>query len=74
MLAATLISALFAAALAGLLLRSMPREVARERLIEAVNAALPQTQCGRCTFTGCKPYATALVDGVADIDHCPPGG
>src|SRR5262249_21923709 len=33
-----------------------------------------QTQCGRCTFTGCKPYATALAQGEADINQCPPGG
>lgn len=74
MLTATLISAGFAAALAGMLLRAKPRSNTRERLIDAVNAALPQTQCGRCTFAGCKPYATALVDGEADINHCPPGG
>lgn len=74
MLIATFITAGFAAALAALLLRTKPRASMRERLIDAVNSALPQTQCGRCTFTGCKPYATALVDGQADINHCPPGG
>lgn len=52
------------------------RSSARERalLIEHVNALLPQTQCGRCTFKGCKPYATAIVTGEADINQCPPGG
>src|SRR5688572_21751439 len=74
MLIATFITAGFAAALAAMLLRTKPRESMREHLIDAVNAALPQTQCGRCTFAGCKPYATALVDGQADINHCPPGG
>lgn len=74
MLSATLISAGFAATLAALLVRSKGQETVRDRLIEAVNDALPQTQCGRCTFAGCKPYATALVDGRADINHCPPGG
>jgi electron transport complex protein RnfB len=73
-LVATLISAGFALMLAAMLLRAKPREQMRERLIDAVNAALPQTQCRRCTFAGCKPYATALVDGQADINHCPPGG
>ncbi len=73
MLTATLISAGFAAALAAVLMREKPADV-REQLIDAANAALPQTQCGRCTFSGCKPYATALVDGAADTNHCPPGG
>jgi electron transport complex protein RnfB len=74
MLIATLISAGFAAALAVVLVRAKSPDVMRERLIESVNDALPQTQCRRCTFAGCKPYATALVDGHADINHCPPGG
>lgn len=72
MLTATLICACFAATLAAMLVR--PRPQVRERMIDAVNDVLPQTQCGRCTFKGCKPYATALVDGQADINHCPPGG
>ena len=25
-------------------------------------------------FTGCRPYATALANGEADINQCPPGG
>jgi Na+-translocating ferredoxin:NAD+ oxidoreductase subunit B len=74
MLIATLISAGLAAALAGVLMRARSRNDAREQLIDAVNRALPQTQCGRCTFAGCKPYATALIDGRADINQCPPGG
>lgn len=45
-----------------------------DRLIDEIDALLPQTQCGRCTFTGCRPYATALANGEADIDQCPPGG
>jgi electron transport complex protein RnfB len=42
--------------------------------IESINDLLPQTQCGRCSFTGCRPYATALAEGTADINQCPPGG
>jgi Na+-translocating ferredoxin:NAD+ oxidoreductase subunit B len=45
-----------------------------ERFIEGLNALLPQTQCGRCTFAGCRPYATAIARGEADINQCPPGG
>ena len=41
---------------------------------ERVNALLPQTQCGQCSFPGCRPYAQAMVRGEADINQCPPGG
>ena len=37
-------------------------------------AVLPQTQCTRCGFPDCAAYAQALVDGVASINQCPPGG
>ena len=43
-------------------------------LIEQINAVLPQTQCTKCGYDGCKPYATALAESSADIDRCPPGG
>jgi electron transport complex protein RnfB len=43
-------------------------------LIEQIDAILPQTQCGQCGFPGCKPYATAIAEGEADINQCPPGG
>jgi Na+-translocating ferredoxin:NAD+ oxidoreductase subunit B len=43
-------------------------------LIDRIDALLPQTQCGRCTFAGCRPYAAALARGEADINQCPPGG
>ena len=41
---------------------------------ESVDALLPQTQCTRCGYTGCRPYAEAIVAGEADINQCPPGG
>ena len=43
-------------------------------LIDAIDAVLPQTQCTKCGYAGCRPYAEALVQGDADIDRCPPGG
>ena len=43
-------------------------------LVEKIDAILPQTQCGQCSFPGCKPYATAIAEGRADINQCPPGG
>jgi Na+-translocating ferredoxin:NAD+ oxidoreductase subunit B len=46
----------------------------RDALIDTIDQLLPQTQCGRCTFSGCRPYAAALAAGEADINQCPPGG
>jgi len=43
-------------------------------MTEKINSILPQTQCGKCDFSGCKPYANAIVEGTADINQCPPGG
>jgi len=43
-------------------------------LVERVDALLPQTQCRRCGYEGCRPYASAMVLGEAPIDRCPPGG
>ncbi len=42
--------------------------------VDAVDALLPQTQCRRCGYDACRPYAQALVRGEADINRCPPGG
>jgi electron transport complex protein RnfB len=41
--------------------------------IKAIDALLPQTQCTRCGYTGCLPYAQAIAEG-APINQCPPGG
>jgi electron transport complex protein RnfB len=43
-------------------------------LIEAIDALLPQTQCTKCGYQGCRPYAEAIAQGDADINQCPPGG
>ena len=43
-------------------------------LVDKIDAILPQTQCGQCGFLGCRPYATAIASGEADINQCPPGG
>ena len=43
-------------------------------LVQKIDAILPQTQCGQCGFPGCKPYATAIAKGEAEINQCPPGG
>jgi Na+-translocating ferredoxin:NAD+ oxidoreductase subunit B len=43
-------------------------------LIERIDSLLPQTQCRRCGYDGCRPYAQALAQGEAAINRCPPGG
>ncbi len=43
-------------------------------LTERLDRILPQTQCGQCGYTGCRPYAEAMAAGDADVDRCPPGG
>ena len=60
----------------GLLLgySSIKFKVDGDPLVERIDAILPQTQCGQCGFPGCKPYATAIASGEADINQCPPGG
>jgi electron transport complex protein RnfB len=41
---------------------------------EEIDRLLPQTQCTRCGYAGCLPYAQALASGAADLNQCPPGG
>ncbi|MFL6581531.1 MAG: RnfABCDGE type electron transport complex subunit B [Burkholderiales bacterium] len=48
--------------------------VVNTELANAIDAVLPQTQCTKCGYAGCRPYAEALAQGDADIDQCPPGG
>ena len=43
-------------------------------LVDKIDSILPQTQCGQCGYPGCRPYATAIAAGEADINKCPPGG
>jgi H+/Na+-translocating ferredoxin:NAD+ oxidoreductase subunit B len=43
-------------------------------LAQRIDALLPQTQCRRCGYEGCRPYADAVAAGMASINRCPPGG
>ncbi|WP_256930679.1 electron transport complex subunit RsxB [Pseudomonas sp. ABC1] len=45
----------------------------KQRLVERIDALLPQTQCRECGYPGCMPYARAIVEGER-IGKCPPGG
>ena len=46
----------------------------RAALADALDAALPQTQCTRCGYPDCRAYAAAIAQTQADINRCPPGG
>jgi len=46
----------------------------RLELARRIDALLPQTQCRRCGYDGCRPYARAIAQGAAAINRCPPGG
>ncbi|MFO8025521.1 electron transport complex subunit RsxB [Thiohalophilus sp.] len=64
------------AVLFGLLLgfASVRFKVEGDPVVDQIDAILPQTQCGQCTYAGCRPYAEAIAKGEADINQCPPGG
>ena len=64
------------AALFGLLLgySAIRFRVEGDPVVDKIDAILPQTQCGQCTYAGCRPYAEAIAKGEADINQCPPGG
>ncbi len=70
-LAITIMALLF-----GLLLgyASIKFKVEGDPIADQIDKLLPQTQCGQCSFPGCRPYAEAIAAGEADINRCPPGG
>jgi len=43
-------------------------------LADEIDALLPQTQCTRCGYDGCRPYSEAIASDDAQINQCPPGG
>jgi electron transport complex protein RnfB len=43
-------------------------------LADKIDALLPQTQCTRCGYDGCRPYSEAIARDEAAINQCPPGG
>ena len=40
------------------------------RLVDAIDAELPQTQCTRCGYPGCRPYAEAIARGEKACIGC----
>jgi electron transport complex protein RnfB len=51
-----------------------PDARALDALVARIDAVLPQTQCTRCGYPACRPYAEAVARGEAAINRCPPGG
>ncbi|WP_241756683.1 electron transport complex subunit RsxB [Burkholderia multivorans] len=43
-------------------------------LADRIEDLLPQTQCTKCGYNGCRPYAEAIAAGDANYNQCPPGG
>ena len=43
-------------------------------LADRIEDVLPQTQCTKCGYDGCRPYAEAIAASAAQINQCPPGG
>ena len=43
-------------------------------IINQINNELPQSQCAQCGYSGCYPYAKAIVNKNEKINKCIPGG
>lgn len=49
-------------------------QLASPSLADQIEDLLPQTQCTKCGYAACRPYAEAIADGSANFNQCPPGG
>jgi len=47
---------------------------APKSLADRIEDLLPQTQCTKCGYAACRPYAEAIAGGAANYNQCPPGG
>jgi len=59
---------------AGLALAASALPARQDSLVARIDSLLPQHQCARCGYPGCRPYAEAIASGEADINQCAPGG
>jgi electron transport complex protein RnfB len=48
--------------------------VPQKPLADQIEDLLPQTQCTKCGYPACRPYAEAIANGAASYNQCPPGG
>ena len=53
---------------------SKPAEPNKPSPADSIEDLLPQTQCTKCGYPACRPYAEAIADGSANYNQCPPGG
>lgn len=51
-----------------------PSPTTQPTLADRIEDLLPQTQCTKCGYPGCRPYAQAIAAGEASYNQCPPGG
>lgn len=54
-------------------MRVVPKSVTIS-LADQLEDLLPQTQCTKCGYPACRPYAKAIANGSANYNQCPPGG
>jgi electron transport complex protein RnfB len=47
---------------------------APKTLADRIEDLLPQTQCTKCGYPACRPYAEAIATDSANYNQCPPGG
>ena len=75
MIASLILALAIAVAAAWLALRQQPSARIKEpRSVAKIEALLPQTQCQKCGYDGCLPYAQAIVRAGASTTLCAPGG
>jgi len=48
--------------------------ISPKTLADQIEDLLPQTQCTKCGYPACRPYAEAIAAGEASYNQCPPGG
>jgi Na+-translocating ferredoxin:NAD+ oxidoreductase RNF subunit RnfB len=58
----------------GLAVASRLLAVRKDERVEAIEKALPGSNCGACGFAGCAAYAAEIVGGEVALDMCTVGG
>lgn len=48
--------------------------VKKDPMVVLLDNLLPQSQCAQCGYSGCLPYADAIVNKNEKINKCIPGG
>lgn len=56
------------------MLENIAYSVSEKTLADQIEDLLPQTQCTKCGYAACRPYAEAVASGEAGYNQCPPGG